>query len=320
MVAIQIIIPSYGRPADLRRCLAALQKQTMPDFEILCVCRVDDAPTRESLLEFQSQDHRIKEVLVECPGLVAAMNAGLRQAQAPFVTFTDDDSEAPSHWLATILSHFDSHPECGAAGGPDRLQLDQESLRNPPPVKKVGRYTWTGKFHASHHCPIDVPFVQVDILKGVNMTYRTNLIARSAIGEGLRGGGAQVGTEPGLAAILKRQGKELHFLRDAWVFHHPAPRRENDDRMDLMSSFSLDSTYNNTFVLWRYQPLLLALTCQLRTWLIGSRRIPGVFRLIAHSSKLKITLTHFPVACLGALHGLQQRKCENPHGMKAPHA
>ena len=65
MVAIQIIIPSYGRPADLRRCLAALKKQTMPDFQILCVCRIDDAPTRESLLDFQSEDLRIKEIIVE---------------------------------------------------------------------------------------------------------------------------------------------------------------------------------------------------------------------------------------------------------------
>lgn len=307
MVAIQIIIPSYGRPADLRRCLVALQKQTMPDFEILCVCRIDDAPTRKSLLEFQSQDHRIKEVLVESPGLVAAMNAGLRQAQAPFVTFTDDDSEAPSHWLATILAHFASHPECGVVGGQDRLQLEDEAVRNPDPVEKVGTYSWTGKFHATHHCPIQKDFVKASILKGVNMTYRSDLIRGMNIGAGLKGSGAQVGSEQSLASRVLRQRKELHFVRDAWLIHYSAPRTENDDRLNMTSQFARDTSYNYAYIFLRYQPLVLAVIWLARQTLVGSKLIPGILRVLRYPSKWRITLQHLPCLFAGARQGFKDR-------------
>jgi GT2 family glycosyltransferase len=307
MVAIQIIIPSYGRPADLRRCLVALQKQTMPDFEILCVCRIDDARTRKSLLEFQSQDHRIKEVIVESPGLVAAMNAGLRQAQAPFVTFTDDDSEAPSHWLATILAHFNSHPECGVVGGQDRLQLEDEAVRNPDPVEKVGTYSWTGKFHATHHCPIQKDFVKASILKGVNMTYRSDLIRGMKIGAGLKGSGAQVGSEQSLASRVLRQGKELHFVRDAWLIHYSAPRTENDDRLNMASQFALDTSYNYAYIFLRYQPLILAAVWLTRQALVGSKLIPGILRVLRYPSKWRIPLQHLPCLFAGARQGFKDR-------------
>ena len=307
MVAIQIIIPSYGRPADLRRCLAALQKQTMPDFEILCVCRIEDVPTRKSLLEFQSEDNRIKEVIVESPGLVAAMNAGLQQAKAPFVTFTDDDSEAPSHWLATILAHFESHPECGVVGGQDRLQLEDEAVRNPDPVEKVGTYSWTGKFQATHHCPIRKDFVKASILKGVNMTYRRDLIRGMKIGAGLKGSGAQVGSEQSLASRVLRQGKELHFVRDAWLIHYSAPRTENDDRLNIASQFALDTSYNYAYIFLRYQPVILAAVWLARQALVGSKLIPGILRVLRYPSKWRIPLKHLPCLFAGARQGFKDR-------------
>lgn len=307
MPAIQIIIPSYGRPSDLRRCLAALQHQTMRDFEMLCICRKEDVATRDCVSDFRVGDSRVREILVEKPGLVAAMNAGLRNVDAPYVTFTDDDSEAPPHWLATILAHFASHPECGVVGGQDRLQLDDDVVRNPEPVKKVGTYSWTGKFHATHHCPINKDFVKSSILKGVNMTYRSELIRGMTIGDGLKGSGAQVGSEQSLASRVHRRGKELHFVRDAWLTHYSSPRTENDDRLNMSSQFARDTSYNYAYIFLRYQPLVLASVWLLRQLLVGSRLIPGILRLLRYPGKWCITLQHLPCLFAGARQGFKDR-------------
>ena len=311
MASFNIIIPSYGRVSDLRRCLLAIQRQTMTDFEVLCVCRVADEATRICLQEFHATDPRMREVLVEKPGLVAAMNAGFAYVHAAYVTFTDDDSEAPSHWLQTLMDHFSSHPECGAAGGPDRLQVLNKSFSNPPPAKKVGVYSWTGKWHATHHCSILEDHLRVSILKGVNMTYRHELIHKLDIGEGLKGEGSQVGTEPGFAALVKSQGKELHFLRDAWVLHHCAPRQESEDRKNYSTEFALNTTYNYGYTLWRYQPLLLSSIVQLRQIIIGSRHIPGLLRIPFARNSPSVSMNHTKASLSGAWNGFCARFSES---------
>jgi cellulose synthase/poly-beta-1,6-N-acetylglucosamine synthase-like glycosyltransferase len=305
MQRIDIIVPSYGRPEVLQRCLKALLQQSFADFGILCVCRVTDSATRELVAELQAEDQRVREVLVDQPGFIEALNTGLGNARAEFVAFTDDDAEAPPHWIETIITHFDKHAECGAVGGPDRLQLPTEKLRNPAPVRKVGVYSWTGKWQATHHCPIKTEFVKASILKGVNMTYRHDLIRGMEIGEGLL---TRTCTEPGIAAQVRRAGYELHFVRDAWVLHHCAPRLESDDRTDMTTDHALKVTYNYAYVLWRYQPYRISCMAFWYNIFVGSRFIPGILRLPFDVSKGRITATHLPLMLRGALSGIRAKR------------
>lgn len=303
MATVDIIVPSYGRPDDLARCLSALNRQSFQDFEILCVCRDSDSETKGIISDFCRRDGRVREVTVYQPGFVAALSAGLSSSMAPFVCFTDDDAEAPPHWLQTLMDHFASHPECGAAGGQDRLQLTNKKFSNPPPAKKVGVYSWTGRWHASHHCPIRAEFLRVRILKGVNMAYRRDCIRDHKIGDGLKGGGAQVGTEQGLAASVLRSGKLLHFLRDAWLLHHCAPRKEGDGRTEYLTQFAFDTSYNTAYTLWRYQHPALAAVVQLRSLIIGNRHVPGLLRLLAAPGKAGLAVKHLAPALSGARDG-----------------
>ena len=300
MATVDIIVPSYGREDILGVCLEALVKQSFQDFQILCVCRETDFKTKTIVADFCSRDQRVREVTVYQPGFVAALNAGLSSATAPFVCFTDDDAEAPPHWLQTLMDHFASHPECGAAGGPDRLQLPNKKLSDPPPAKKVGVYSWTGKWHATHHCPIREEYLRVSILKGVNMAYRHDLIRGMVIGEGLR---SMMCTEPGIADRVRRQGFELHFLRDAWVLHHVKPRTIGEERTNYCSAYSLDTTFNYSYTLWRYQHPALSAVVQLRSLIIGNRHVPGLLRLLAAPGKAGLAVKHLAPALSGARDG-----------------
>jgi GT2 family glycosyltransferase len=82
MPAVTVVVPTCGRPELLARCLAALEKQSLPreDYDVIVV---DDSALRS--------------------GPAAARNRGWRQARAAVVAFTDDDTEPHPHWLANGL-------------------------------------------------------------------------------------------------------------------------------------------------------------------------------------------------------------------------
>jgi hypothetical protein len=144
----------------------------------------------------------------------------------------------------------------------------------------------------------------VDILKGVNMVYRHELIRGMEIGEGLR---SMMCTEPGIAARVSRQGFELHFLRDAWVIHHVAPRLESESRINGASAYALNTTFNYSYTLWRYNHIPLSIVVQIRNLLVGSRRIPGVLRLFFQPSKILLSLKHWEKMLEGMKHGIADR-------------
>lgn len=308
-VRINVILPSYCRPNILANCLTALGKQEFRDFSVLCVCRPTDSETRNVIASFAGQDARFAEVLVDEPGLVAALNAGLRATTAEYVGFTDDDAEAPSHWLATIVRHFEDYPECGAVGGPDRLQLpDFPTLADPPPAKCVGVYSWFGRMAATHHHPIEEPYLWCIGLKGVNMSFRRDLVCNVIVGDGLRGQKCAHCTEASLCGAVIASGAEIHFVRDAWVLHYCAPRAQNDDRLDAFSTYALDNSFNYAYVLWRYQDLWTALRAHLWSLLVGARKRPGLLRAVMTPPLLYISAQHWSAGWRGALQGIRDRQ------------
>lgn len=304
---VSVVVPSYKRPENLARCLHALSNQSYPHIEVLIVSRVDDEETRTCASGFTQSDHRFKIIDVDQPGVVHALNTGLRAAQGDYVSFTDDDAEAPSHWIQAIIDHFDQHPECGGVGGQDRLQLSKESLRNPPTASKIGSFSRSGKFYGNHHCPITEPYLMVDILKGVNMSFRSNLLDGLEIGQGLRGSGAQVGWEHSLAHCIKSQNMELHFIKEAWLLHHVAERKDNDNRLEALSQFALDTTYNSAYVVSRFQNGWVASAVTGRSLLIGNRLIPGLIRCLSNPVRLKIFARHLPHLLAGLHKGFCSR-------------
>ena len=287
-----IIVASYKRPRDLRRCLSALRDQSRRSLEILCVARFCDDGTRNVIQEFNGEDPRFIEVTVHTSGVIAALNAGLKRSRGKYIIFTDDDAEAPKNWCDNLLSHFEEHQNCGAVGGRDELQLSEPNLSNPKPCSKVGTITWSGKFHGNHHCPIESDYLLVDVLKGVNMAFRSELIKDCEIGDGLKGEGTQVGWEHSLAHQIKSANKELHFIRKGHIRHYASPRQANDNRCNPHSEFSKHTAYNEGYTIGRYYPRTFGWLALARRLLIGSHLSPGIVRLLSVNHGLSIFRTH----------------------------
>ena len=118
---VSVVVPTFRRPEDLRRCLRGLAAQLRPADEVVVVRRGDDGATALVLGENSDQ---VREVLVEEPGLVAAMRAGMSAATGDVLALTDDDAVPRPDWVARIAAHF-TDPDLGVLGGRDALDGDR---------------------------------------------------------------------------------------------------------------------------------------------------------------------------------------------------
>jgi GT2 family glycosyltransferase len=104
-----VVICTRDRPDDLRRCLAALSRQTQRPDQVIVV---DNAPTNDATraVAVAAGVDCIRE---DRPGLDRARNAGARAARGDIVLYTDDDVVPHPAWLARMVAAFDAdHVAC----------------------------------------------------------------------------------------------------------------------------------------------------------------------------------------------------------------
>jgi glycosyltransferase involved in cell wall biosynthesis len=101
--SLSVIIPSLNGVDGVRRCLRALEHQTIrPDLEIIVV---DDGST-DRTGDVAAAHHAIVIRHSTNRGVSAARNSGIRVASAPVVAFLDDDCEPYPAWAETLLADY----------------------------------------------------------------------------------------------------------------------------------------------------------------------------------------------------------------------
>src|SRR4051794_39943516 len=183
---ISVVVTSYGRPDALRACLTGLASQERKADEVVVVTRPTDPATADVVASQLAAVPGLRAATVEEPGLVAALNAGLAAARGDVVAITDDDAVPRPDWLRRIGSAFHD-VRVAAVGGRDwvrygeRLETGREQAlaarllpgRRDDPT--VGKLQAIGRLTGNHHAGVGPPR-HVDVLKGVNMSYRRSLI------------------------------------------------------------------------------------------------------------------------------------------------
>jgi glycosyltransferase involved in cell wall biosynthesis len=110
--AIAVVVPTRDRVASLRRCLAALNAQTVP----VQIVVVDDGSTAG--LEVADAVEAAGALLVRRggEGPAAARNAGARESRAAVLCFTDDDCEPAPDWAQALAAPIFAGEVAAAAG------------------------------------------------------------------------------------------------------------------------------------------------------------------------------------------------------------
>jgi glycosyltransferase involved in cell wall biosynthesis len=99
MPTVSIVVPTYNRPALLKKAIQSILAQTFQDFEVIVV---DDGLKERAQSVIESfNDSRIKYIAhLEERGGSAARNTGIKATQGEFTAFLDDDDE----WLPEKLT------------------------------------------------------------------------------------------------------------------------------------------------------------------------------------------------------------------------
>ena len=251
-MTVSVVIPTYRRPDDLRRCLAALAEQVRRPDEVLVVVRSGDDATRAAAAAWNAENRLAAGIVeVDRPGQVHALQAGTERAGGEVVAFLDDDAAPRPDWLATVAGHFASDLRIGGVGGPDRIVEHGRPLTGA--AATVGRLTPYGRLIGNHHLGVGAAR-DVDTLKGVNMAFRRKLVLAVGFDPRLRGEGAQTCNDLALCLALRRGGWRLVYDPLAAVDHYVAPRHDKDQRHRFHPVARSDWVHNETLTVLDHLP------------------------------------------------------------------
>jgi cellulose synthase/poly-beta-1,6-N-acetylglucosamine synthase-like glycosyltransferase len=118
-VDVSVVISTYNRAARLPRALQSLLAQEAEGvrFEVIVVDNNSTDDTREVVRMWEGRDARVRYVFEARQGVSHGRNAGIAEARAPVIAFTDDDICVGADWVAGVHRAFLDHPETGFVGG-----------------------------------------------------------------------------------------------------------------------------------------------------------------------------------------------------------
>ena len=207
------------------------------------VVRDTDTQTWSFLKAFDCKNLVLRTATVTVTGVVAAMNAGLDAATADIVAFTDDDAAPHPDWLARIETHYLADERVGGVGGRDWVYHGSDLEDGNSGT--VGQVSWFGRVIGNHHIGAGEAR-EVDVLKGVNMSFRRAAIQGWHFDGRMKGTGAQVHFELAFSLKLKRAGWKLIYDPQVAVNHYPAKRFDEDQRHSFNQTAFANADNNET--------------------------------------------------------------------------
>jgi glycosyltransferase involved in cell wall biosynthesis len=147
MPSLDVVICTYNRAADLDRCLDALGRQDPVDGDwrvtVIDNNSTDDTADVVAAHVRQGRLPNLTRRLERRQGLTPARQTGVRESEADWIAFVDDDCRVAPNWVSEAIGFAASRPEAGGFGG--RVRPDWG--RTPP--DHLPRHAWL--FAAQDH-------------------------------------------------------------------------------------------------------------------------------------------------------------------------
>lgn len=191
------------------------------------------------------------------------------------VAITDDDAAPHPDWLQRIEQHFLTAPNLAGVGGRDWLH-NGNIYRG---CSVVGKIQWFGRRIGNHHRGVG-PARYVDVIKGVNMSYRMSAIQSLRFDSRLFGAGAQVHNDMCFSLRLRRRGWRILYDPFVAVDHFSAERFDDDARSFRSPLAVKNEAHNETVGILEYLPRSRWAVFLVWSVLIGHRSLPGAVQCL----------------------------------------
>jgi glucosyl-dolichyl phosphate glucuronosyltransferase len=117
---VSVVICTYNRAQSLSQTLQSLEALVLPpaiSWELIVVDNNSKDKTKQTVAHFAAADKLpLKYVFESRPGLSQARNAGIANAEAEIIAFTDDDVTVEPDWISKLVAAFSKY-DCIAIGG-----------------------------------------------------------------------------------------------------------------------------------------------------------------------------------------------------------
>ncbi len=199
---VSIIIPVYNDVERLKKCLAALEKQTYPQdlYEIIVVDNASD----ESIAEVVNGYHQASTIYEAQPGSYAARNKGISIAKGEIFAFTDSDCIPTSDWIENGVTALKKNPDHSIIGG--RIKL---FFRDPSCLTAVELYEDLTAFPQQLHIERDNFTTTANLF-----TYKTIFDKVGKFNHKLKSGGDREWCQ-----LAYQQGYDIKYVEKVIVFH-----------------------------------------------------------------------------------------------------
>ncbi len=109
--SVTVVIPNWNGRHLLPTCLAALQQQSLPDFETVVV----DNGSTDGSVDWILANYPQVRVLVNQQnlGFAAAVNRGIRASDSRYVALLNSDTQVDANWLSALVSAAESDDGVG---------------------------------------------------------------------------------------------------------------------------------------------------------------------------------------------------------------
>lgn len=138
-----IVIPTYERPDDLRRCLTSLEKEAQapcPDYEIIVT---DDSKSEECRTLVENEFPEVSWGTGKQNGPAGNRNAGVKRAKGEWIIFLDDDCVAQDGFLNAYADAIHSNPQVKVLEGRIFAERPRRSWAEGCPENEHGGMFWT---------------------------------------------------------------------------------------------------------------------------------------------------------------------------------
>ncbi|WP_234736950.1 glycosyltransferase family 2 protein [Tellurirhabdus bombi] len=309
---LSVIIPTYKRSRDLERLLNSLSTQDLAIYEVIIVVGPGDQESLGIAQSWKLKLQGLKILEAQKPSLVHSLNLGLAQISGEIVCLLDDDVFLPNDWSKKISNAYQLNSDYGAYGGVDRLQIEgDEALSNPSLATHVGVFRWNGLIGNHHRGSLYSP-ANVDVLKGVNLSFRKSALDKLVVDLKLESQGAEVCTEIDICQRIKKNNYKVIYDNNNYLLHYASPRTSSDNRTNIFAYTIPKRLFNQAYVYAKYRTVYDILFFFIHTTFIGSRYQPGfLWSLILFKQHglnvLKLPLVHAGSILRGFSDGFKRR-------------